>query len=64
MPNPGPVGAAVAWTIRSVAVRRRDGPDRLDQAYRRLLDGPPSADTAPAPPIDRPFEGGSYWDPG
>ena len=28
---------APAWTIRSVALRTRDGPDRLDQAYRRLL---------------------------
>ena len=30
------------WTIRSVALRTRDGPDRLDQAYRRLLSLGPS----------------------
>ena len=28
---------APAWTIRSVTLRTRDGPERLDQAYRRLL---------------------------
>src|SRR3712207_250102 len=28
---------ARAWTIRSVALRTRDGQARLDQAYRRLL---------------------------
>jgi hypothetical protein len=38
--------AAPTWTIRSVSVRTRDGPERLDQAYRRLLShtkGPPPA---------------------
>jgi hypothetical protein len=30
--------AASTWVIHSVAVRTRDGPDRLDQAYRRLID--------------------------
>ena len=33
---------APAWTIRSVALRTRDGPERLDQAYRRLLNPAPS----------------------
>ena len=28
---------APVWMIRSVALRTRDGPERLDQAYRRLL---------------------------
>ena len=28
--------AAQGWTILSVSVRTRDGPDRLDHAYRRL----------------------------
>ncbi|HXT81796.1 MAG TPA: hypothetical protein VN702_19715 [Acetobacteraceae bacterium] len=36
------------WTIRSVALRTRDGPERLDQAYRRLL--------APTPPDERPAD--------
>src|SRR3954454_20529802 len=32
---------AQSWTICSVFVRTRDGPDRLDQTYRRLChDGP------------------------
>ncbi len=35
---------ASAWTIRSVAVRSRDGPERLDQVYRRLIDGIPHDD--------------------
>ena len=38
---------APAWTIRSVALRTRDGPERLDQAYRRLLSPEPS-DKQPA----------------
>jgi hypothetical protein len=29
--------AAPIWTIRSVSVRTRDGSERLDHAYRRLL---------------------------
>lgn len=32
------------WTIQSIYVRTRDGPDRLAQAYRALLDmTPPEA---------------------
>ena len=37
MPKPNRVEAGRAWTIRSVPIRTRDGPERLDQAYRRLL---------------------------
>ena len=40
---------APAWTIRSVALRTRDGPERLDQAYRRLL-SPEPPDKQPAAP--------------
>jgi hypothetical protein len=40
---------APAWMIRSVALRTRDGPARLDQAYRRLLSGRP-----PDPPVADP----------
>jgi hypothetical protein len=32
--------SAPVWTIRSVAVRSRDGPQRVAQAYRRLLAPP------------------------
>jgi hypothetical protein len=35
---------APVWTIRSVAVRSRDGPRRVAQVYRRLL--APRCDTA------------------
>jgi hypothetical protein len=35
---------APVWTIRSVAVRPRDGPRRVAQVYRRLL--APRCDTA------------------
>ena len=46
---------AAAWTIRSTTVRTRDGPERLDQAYRRLMSGtsrhePPTPDR----PLGRP----------
>ena len=37
--------SAPVWTIRSVAVRSRDGPQRVAQVYRRLL-APPRCDTA------------------
>lgn len=48
--------AAPTWTIRSVALRTRDGPERLDQAYRRLLTAerpdtqPPGPDMPSAAP--------------
>jgi hypothetical protein len=35
-----PRQSAPVWTIRSVAVRSRDGPQRLAQIYRRLLTTP------------------------
>ena len=41
--------AAPTWTIRSVALRTRDGPERLDRAYRRLLAAEPP-DTRPTGP--------------
>jgi hypothetical protein len=41
--------ATPAWVIRSVAVRTRDGPERLDQAYRRLMGAPSRDDPPPAP---------------
>ena len=40
---------APAWTIRSVALRTRDGPERLDQAYRRLLSAERPDTQPPAP---------------
>ena len=43
MPTPRPAEAGMVWAIRSVPVRSRDGPERLDQAYRRLLGNPPCA---------------------
>src|SRR5215218_4436615 len=46
MPNRSCAGAGAAWTIHSMPVRARDGQERLDQAYRRLLDNPP----LPVPP--------------
>jgi hypothetical protein len=27
------------WTINSIYVRRRDGPNRIEQAYQILIDG-------------------------
>ena len=46
--GPRPTAAPV-WAIRSIPVRTRDGPERLDQAYRRLLSDTPH-DTPPDGP--------------
>jgi hypothetical protein len=46
--------SAPVWTIRSVAVRSRDGPQRVAQAYRRLL--APRCDTAGRDAIEEPAE--------
>src|SRR3712207_563847 len=43
MPSRPHAGAAATWKIHSVPLRTRDGPERLDQVYRRLLDRPPPA---------------------
>ncbi|MBM6583063.1 hypothetical protein ILT44_22945 [Microvirga sp. BT689] len=42
MPSDQRPSAAPIWTIRSVSVRTRDGSERLDHAYRRLLSFVPS----------------------
>lgn len=45
-----PSPAAPPWTLRSVAIRTRDGPERLEDVYRRLLlDPPPEATTTANP---------------
>jgi hypothetical protein len=41
MPNRPHAGAAATWRIHSVPLRTRDGPERSDQVYRRLLDSSP-----------------------
>src|SRR3954469_19165477 len=41
MPYRSCAGAGAAWIIHSMPVRARDGQERLDQAYRRLLDNLP-----------------------
>jgi hypothetical protein len=48
-PRPCP-SAAPIWTIRSVSVCTRDGSERLDHAYRRLLSLVPSQ--SPLGPVD------------
>jgi hypothetical protein len=45
--------SALAWTIRSVAVRSRDGPQRVAQVYRRLL-APPPRDMAGSDAVEKP----------
>jgi hypothetical protein len=47
--------SAPVWTIRSVAVRSRDGPQRIAQVYRRLL-APPRCDGAGGDAIEEPAE--------
>jgi hypothetical protein len=61
MPTDRHADAAPAWVIRSVAVRTRDGPERLDQAYRRLTDDTPRQDapSEPGPVPDRPAAAGA-----
>lgn len=60
MPAARHADAAPAWVIRSVAVRTRDGPERLDQAYRRLTDDTPRQDLRSEPGHEprRPAVGG------
>ena len=42
------VAPPVVWSIQSVSVRVRDGPQRLARVYRLLLTGPaPGAPVAP-----------------
>ena len=47
--------SAPVWTIRSIAVRSRDGPQRLAQVYRRLL-APPRRDMAGSDAVEKPAE--------
>jgi hypothetical protein len=49
MPTGQRSAAASPWVIRSVAVRTRDGPERLDQAYRRLIGDAERKQLPPAP---------------
>ncbi len=49
MPNRSFTGAAATWRIHSVSIRSRDGLERLDQVYRRLLETSPSALSLPQP---------------
>jgi hypothetical protein len=37
--NPRRAACPEQWRINSVYVRRRDGPKRIEQAYRILIDG-------------------------
>jgi hypothetical protein len=47
--------SAPVWTIRSVAVRPRDGPQRVAQVYRCLL-APPRCDAAGSDAVEKPAE--------
>ena len=53
MPADQAPSTAAVWTIRSTAVRTRDGPERLDQVYRRLMSDTSCHEPPPAP--DRPL---------
>jgi hypothetical protein len=44
---------AAAWAICSTAVHTRDGPERLDQAYRRLVSDTSRREPAPDRPPGR-----------
>jgi hypothetical protein len=49
MPSAQRPSAAPTWRIRLVSIRTRDGPERLDQAYRRLLTHPPPDNALASP---------------
>jgi hypothetical protein len=50
--SPSPHSApGCAWTVHTVHVRTRDGPERLALVYRRLLQVP--AGESPPPQADR-----------
>jgi hypothetical protein len=58
-----------SWAVKSVSLRTRDGPARLDQVYRRLLaDGlPPDAPLFAGgnqPPLRRPLRDAADDKPG
>ncbi len=58
-----------SWAVKSVSLRARDGPARLDQVYRRLLadrlppDAPLPADRS-QPPLRRPLRDVAHEKPG
>jgi hypothetical protein len=51
MPNRPGTRAGAVWAVHSVPVRARDGGERLDQVYRRMLGDTPTA-AAPLPGAD------------
>jgi hypothetical protein len=53
MPSGPRLVVAPTWAIRSVTVRTRDGAERLDQVYRRLIADSPRAPPPLAPPMRR-----------
>ena len=58
-----------SWAVKSVSLRTRDGPARLDQVYRRLLaDGlppdPPLPTDGGQPPLRRPLHDVAHDKPG
>ena len=50
MPHARRPPPARSWSVHSVFVRTRDGPDRLDLAYRRLLNAAPAGHVQMLPP--------------
>jgi hypothetical protein len=58
-----------SWAVKSVSLRTRDGPARLDQVYRRLLadrlppDAPLPVDCS-QPPLRRPLRDVAHEKPG
>jgi hypothetical protein len=58
MSNASRTGQRHEWTVHSVVVRVRDGPDRVRAAYRLLLEGrSSSADGVTAPRVELPDAG-------
>lgn len=66
----GRLGAqSPSWAVKSISLRTRDGPSRLDQVYRRLLadglpvDAPLPADSSQMP-LRRPLPDVAHDKPG
>jgi hypothetical protein len=51
-------GQAHAWTVHSVVVRVRDGPERVRAAYRLLLERKPLRADGPAWPTEERLDAG------
>jgi hypothetical protein len=61
MANGSRTGQADEWSVQSVVVRARDGPERVRAAYHLLLDEPsPRSADGPGAPVKELADAGRY----